>query len=682
MNKLLIKTSLCLALIFCFALTTQVHSQEQLSLSNFALPESLGKVQERFQGTSDRWVVHIQDVHGHPTAQENIAAILDHLQVVYGVSTVGVEGAWNSTSLPKSWAVPNGRGKQILARALLDEGYLTGPGYAAIFAQQPLMLVGIEDEAKYMQNRDSYLQALELKPQIDQGLRTLSQSIEIEKEAGFNPELLAYDKKLSAFRDGRALEKFVPFLIETAQAKKIDLSQWNQIALFDQILTLSAQIPKERLEAESQRLMQSHKSSRLSFEEMLRSGKIPADQMEFYPATGLYLQMIQLQDKLDTQLLMKQIDELSLQVSAVLTVSEEEKALAEKSRQFMIAKKMLSFEATPTVFEEFLQVRDLIEGLLEEASLKKALDLSVAFYKQAKVRDAVFMERIGKEDLSGNIAILSGGFHSEGLTQLLRQAGISYLVVTPDLAGEAPDEKMYLRHLKAGPPKEVHALAQPRTLEEMSAGFDETFAREAPNVKNAPAIVDEILHLTSETVIIAPDAAAEAVPGFETLPAEKQAPFIQTQIAQDQISTDPKVLVVPADVLKELLATPLGEYLWKNYVVSNKENRIILAYQSALDLPDDLTGVEYKQGSVDEVMASSWFIRHLSKYLARDTAVILREGETLTNQEVFRLKAEPVSLLFRLFLGLRQTVGTSEGYSLVRERILSLEEFQAFQKSA
>jgi len=65
---------------------------KSLDLGKMAIPESLGKVDERFQGTSKRWVINIQDVHAHFGAQENIAAIIDHLNTLYGLRLVAFEG--------------------------------------------------------------------------------------------------------------------------------------------------------------------------------------------------------------------------------------------------------------------------------------------------------------------------------------------------------------------------------------------------------------------------------------------------------------------------------------------------------------------------------------------------------------------------------------------------------------
>ena len=71
-----------------------------LALLNLAVPEEIGKVQERFTGGPTtqadghpRTIIQIQDVHAHATAQQNIAAILERLRAVFGIEKVALEGA-------------------------------------------------------------------------------------------------------------------------------------------------------------------------------------------------------------------------------------------------------------------------------------------------------------------------------------------------------------------------------------------------------------------------------------------------------------------------------------------------------------------------------------------------------------------------------------------------------------
>ena len=110
--------------VLVHAFFLHAETAEPLPLASLAIPKSLGKIEDRFEGPSKRWVIQIQDVHAHSLAQENIAAIIDHINRNYKVETIALEGGWSETSFPKSWAVPASREKQLLAQALLEEAHL------------------------------------------------------------------------------------------------------------------------------------------------------------------------------------------------------------------------------------------------------------------------------------------------------------------------------------------------------------------------------------------------------------------------------------------------------------------------------------------------------------------------------------------------------------------------------
>jgi len=60
--------------------TPEPSTGTSFALSDLAVPEEIGKVQERFAGKSPRTIIQIQDVHAHATAQQNIAAILGSVE--------------------------------------------------------------------------------------------------------------------------------------------------------------------------------------------------------------------------------------------------------------------------------------------------------------------------------------------------------------------------------------------------------------------------------------------------------------------------------------------------------------------------------------------------------------------------------------------------------------------------
>lgn len=420
------------------------------SLSNLAIPKSLGKIEERFTGSSPRWVIHIQDVHAHFAAQENIAAIVEHLNAVYGIKIAALEGGWSRTSYPLSWGLPNSRQKQMLARRLLEEDYITGPAYAALFSQTPILLVGVEDQKLYEENRQIYLKHFEKRNALLESVRKWADGLEGEKARLYSPELLEFDKSLQNFREGKKAEKFLPLLVATAAAKGIDFSDLDQIGVFKGVLEKEQLIHKEKLEGEAARLTAEFKKTGLNFEELLRSGKLAADKLDFYPESQHYFEILKLQDQISHRRFFQQVDEAVERIKEKMMTSENERELDLRFERFLVARKIILFQATPedlNKYEKFTAGRlppELIAAGLEDA-LKPGLD----FYEIAERRDQIFFDKITSDPdlLKGNIVFVTGGFHTEGMSEKFEKAGISYMVITPDLASEAPNEELYFKRL-------------------------------------------------------------------------------------------------------------------------------------------------------------------------------------------------------------------------------------------
>ena len=177
----------CFLLFASLSLTHPLPAQTDppKPLDRLALPESSGKIEERFSGSGSRWVICIQDVHAHFTAQENIASILEQLNDEYHLSAVATEGSWSVTSYPKTWGIPSTPEKQNLLRALLEKDYISGPAYAAMSSKMPITLVGMEDAAVYEKNRSYYLKYLQKREEIASKLKTWEVRLSDEKKKNY-----------------------------------------------------------------------------------------------------------------------------------------------------------------------------------------------------------------------------------------------------------------------------------------------------------------------------------------------------------------------------------------------------------------------------------------------------------------------------------------------------------------
>lgn len=560
---------------------TPLYSQPDsaLSISNLAIPESLGKIEDRFTGTSKHWVVYIQDVHAHLTAQENISAILEHLNRVYGIRNVGIEGGWEKTSLPKSWALPNSREKQMLSRGLFDEGYLSGPGYAALFSSSPMMLHGIEDAKVYSQNRDAYWEVKKASEDTTAKLDALKKSIRAEKQSVYNSDLLSFDAQLNAYREEMKAEAFISKLTSALMSHSISLEQWDQIRLYIEAAAVEKSMDKKLLESQAERLMQSYRKEGLRLEELLNAEKIPNEKLELYPEVKKYRNLLKIQSNLSYRIFFDQIEEAITTIQGKLFKIDAEKGLAARSERYYLAKKVLTLQATPEDIQQFEKQNADIKADLQKAGLEKSLAASTQFYQLAKKRDEMFYKKIiSPEFLKEDVAIVTGGFHTHGLSAHLREAGISYIVISPDLANQPMDEKLYEKRMH-DPIISSQTLASPQIL---SDRFDAKLAakiRTPGVVKDIPSAISDIVQGGDGEALTGKIVIAEN-------PDEKDA---QADGYLNQIGSGDKsaVLFIQASQLINFYEeNPDGALKVLAAVIANPANKINVLYQ---DLNEMLT---------------------------------------------------------------------------------------------
>lgn len=627
-----------------------------VSLADFALPATLGKIESRFVApNSSRWIVQIQDVHAHIGAQENVSAIVDHLNAVYGIKTVALEGGWDRTTFKKSWGLPNSREKQQLARVLLEDTFLCGPSYAALFTPQPINLIGIEDAALYEKNRQTYVKHLDQREAMMAKIAAWEQKLSSQKLSVYSPEALAFDKMLREFREGNKADKFLPSLIATADSKKVSYSGLGQIVLFKQSLDLEKQIAKDKLEAEAKRLMTEFKRARLSFEELLKSGTIPADKLEFYPAAKKYLELMKLQEKIAHREFFKQIEKLIGLVKGALLTSEPEKAADATFERFLNAKKILMFQATPDDLKNYEKEKLAIASDVEAAGLTPAFQLGQDFYDVAMRRDKSFFQKITSDAaLKGNIAVFTGGFHTEGLSAQLEAAGISYLVLTPDLGTETPDEKLYFQKLRVAPPKVDTAPIPAQNLQtfraELTPATDNRIAEAVARwMKKMASPPDLVLYVeTGESVMVGfqqREQISKIDPtAFMKMLPEKQKGEVKRWLETIKKNKQPLTLVSKTSSWQEVLESTLGQMLWGNYI-GPESSVSVVELQDVNELIEVMMGKRHK---TIPLKGSDTFEGTLQ------TALKLKEKETVAvidNQYPDALPVQESSLVLP-FLGI------------------------------
>lgn len=614
--------------------TPELAANTSLALSNLAVPDDIGKVQERFTGSSSlqagsspRTIIQIQDVHAHAVAQQNIAAILERIRTVFGIEKVALEGAWSSTSLPNSHGIATSREKQLLAETLLDDDRISGPVSAAIMSPEPITLIGIEDEAAYEKNRALFLTHLARSEEILEKLQIYGASLQESQRSSWKPALSAFANNVGKFRENSDLGKFLPFLLESAKALEVDSSLLTQVLLFRDIMVLEKGLEKDRLEAEVRQVIKKHKDSPWTLEELIRGGKIPPEEIGLYPEIKKLVRLYQMRDEISLRELMGQIGTLTGLVLEKLVTTPEEDALWKTTERFYLSKKILLLQATPEDMRAYADEKSQLETELAKAGLSEPLALSVAFYEAVKHRDEIFFNKIMNDPaLAGNIAIVTGGFHTDGLSQKFRDAGISYITITPELGNTSMNEKLYNARMAEGgermekssnpeapssilhPPSEIQTLSE---LRNAIAWIDDRFPRsyqallQTKDVRKAvkvflgetvPVSTSEgVSHLSAEGLLRKNSGAGQAeIPSvsdqeFLAFPRMEQLNIFRKWVVAAKGVRHRSMLVSSVGVLRGMLAAGRAEARIKAIGARN-DLLILLQDVPATETPEPLMG--------------------------------------------------------------------------------------------
>lgn len=127
--------------------------------------------------------------------------------------------------------------------------------------------------------------------------------------------------------------------------------------------------------------------------------------------------------------------------------NREQRELDRQSERLRLFKQLARLELSR---EDWNKIKALVNQdsfLLSNSTLLAA---HLAFYQNAERRDTFFFQRLTslmRENKMQSALAVAGGFHTEGLTQRLRDQGFSYLLLAPHM-DSVPKETNYRAHME------------------------------------------------------------------------------------------------------------------------------------------------------------------------------------------------------------------------------------------
>lgn len=473
------------------------------------VPDEYGTVQDSFKGEGEKLIVYIQDAHCVYEAQKNIAEILEYMAKEYDFRLVALEGGERKIDLEIFRSFPYKDTREKVTHDYMQKGELTGAEYIGINSEVEFILYGVEDLSLYKQDKRAFLNALAKKSIIKSKLKRIKDKLDTIRDNIYGEKLQELMKKIEGYEEGRVdLLPFIDYLVavnsDTGKFPLIeallDAKKEERTFNFYKINKLAEELIEKiqsRLTTNDEKLyfefittsQRRGEIKREKFYEYIQH-KVKKLRIDLEPYSEFFRYLKYL-DKLDEIKSRDFFDELENYVEATKNKffeTESDRILDKMYHHVKILEKMANLELVRDDFiyytlnkseftEEFfttfinrelekIQEVRLAEGetpetsafltrsfLLkpqETAELDSLIELPVKFYELACKRDDILYENMLKAMRAEGTEVsflITGGFHTQGITERLEKDNISYIVVSPNIT-EPQKETPYLKIMR------------------------------------------------------------------------------------------------------------------------------------------------------------------------------------------------------------------------------------------
>ncbi len=414
---------IALSLLLGFVAVDPIQASEPgiaPAISALKLPSELGHISQRLPAAASsekksKLVLIIQDAHGNYTAQMSMAGILDYLAERYGLKLIFMEGAEGDASLAHLRHTGPLSVRKQTAENYLKAGLISGEEYIDMISDRDWVVWGAEDITLYEKNYNAMLESEALRPQIEQQLNAIQQTVDQLKNKLYSSQLKELESRIQSYASGGfKLSGYLKYLADQSLQANVTLEPYPNIR---KIAGLASAI-----------------------------GDIQAIA------------------------LLKEIPSLERSLINQTAQMPEEKQLLDLQKGLTLFTKAVAREWTPDGYRAYREHQDswLFSRWIPELkdlasangvafawqndveSLDSSLKQAIGFFDATLERDqAMLMNIQDKMASEGQVfaAFVVGGFHTQNLANLLVQSGVNVVVLTP-VVGKDDTSVDYLEIMK------------------------------------------------------------------------------------------------------------------------------------------------------------------------------------------------------------------------------------------
>ncbi|MDR1195986.1 MAG: hypothetical protein LBL00_05870, partial [Endomicrobium sp.] len=448
--------------------------------------EKFGKITEFENYDSRQVIINVQDLHAHPQTQKNIASILQTLDEKYTVKTVYLEGADGKVDV--SWlSLGNDPGlNKNIALQMLENGDLTGAEYFA-FLNNKNNLFGLEDAEVHRRNIVRLGSIYENEEKNIRIAANVKNEINYLVNKNLAPEMKRFLKAASAYHENKMeAAKYYGILLNYADkingsplnyenAFNVDPEEFTEIQKVVFIDELSKKLNSKRVNAELQQYLSSLKDilSVSQYYALLEATDNLNDIDMFFKYVSSYdlgkkegsqlkafIKLKELNSQINPLDLFKQEQKLEELVRRALSSSDLETETAFLNDFYSYFEGYLTNKLTAkdeeyfkTNFKTFSALYGKYASVNHISEIKNQFAFLDDYYNTNNKRNEIFIQKITENDklVSGNarlpqspenmlnnakeiIVIVTGGYHTRGVSEILDAKKISHITITPKIS--------------------------------------------------------------------------------------------------------------------------------------------------------------------------------------------------------------------------------------------------------
>ena len=492
-----------LCIIFPYSVFAQPVSniREMVSENNGTIRDSY------FAGTNKGIVVHVQDLHCNYDAQISIYNIINELIDKYHLNVVAIEGCVGELDTAPYSKCPNDSIKESVAQYFLKSGQLDGAGFAHMMRHSGFVFWGADDATLHQRNVDAYMKSIEGEADSAKYYNNIKDIIEAIKLKAYPKPLKEFDAKIAAYKDETLdFSSYIQYLNNLFQEKGLKAEEYQNFAAIVSVIEkesaidfievdnqrskyvdmLSQRLDKDKLSEllDKSLYFKTGKLSPLSFYNYLENIAAKENISEFakdYSQLNLYISYIGLYSQIDNTILFQEIETIENVIKEALFTDDVQRRIDRMSYNLDVLKDMFKLKLTTNTLQYYKANRkeltpsyfiNFISETAKKYNVRYELDPAFRgiaaklpdmerFYNLAGERDGILVNNtldVMRKNNAEIAVLVSGGFHTDGITRLLKEKDISYIVVTPKI--EALDANNPYRSVLLGEKSEFEKFIE------------------------------------------------------------------------------------------------------------------------------------------------------------------------------------------------------------------------------